>query len=166
MLYWVVRVLFSSQKTATKCVALQNFSKSQKMLYWMVRVLFPSQKTATKCVALQKYSKSQKMCWMHCYTEQQGKHVTTSQSELVFCQLAFLAEASKKCLAWKLDTFLGRYYVVFSNIVTSFNVFLLTSLHGLRCLLCFCKSPTWNNTKNVDPSKSIWNNLKGMSFLP
>ena len=75
-------------------MALQKISKSQKMLYWVVRVLFPSQKTATKCVALQKYSKSQKMYWMHCYTEQQGKLVT-SQSELVFCQLAFLAEASK-----------------------------------------------------------------------
>ena len=39
---------------------------------------------------------------MHCYTEQQGKHVTTSQSELVFCQLAFLAEASKNRLLFLL----------------------------------------------------------------
>ena len=80
-------------------MALQKFSKSQKMLYWVVKVLFSSQKTATKCVALQKYSKSQKMYRMHCYTQQQGKLVT-SQSELVFCQLAFLAEASKNSIKY------------------------------------------------------------------
>ena len=76
----------------------KNILSPRKCYTEWSRYYFPSQKTATKCVALQKYSKSQKMYWMHCYTEQQGKLVTTSQSqrsELVFCQLAFLAEASK-----------------------------------------------------------------------
>ena len=67
MLYLVVKVLFPTKKTATKCVAIQkfcksqksrNFSKSQKMLYSVVKVLFPTKKTATKCVAIQKISKS------------------------------------------------------------------------------------------------------------
>ena len=36
--YQVPEWWFPSQKTATKYVALQNFSKSQKMLYWVVKV--------------------------------------------------------------------------------------------------------------------------------
>ena len=82
-------------------MALQKFSKSQKMLYWVVKVLFSSQKTATKCVALQKFSKSQKQ-GTATTTQQQGKLVT-SQSELVFCQLAFLAEASKNLTYLKFE---------------------------------------------------------------
>ena len=73
------RCYFPHKRPPLKCVALQKFSKSQKMLYWVVKVLFSSQKTATKCVALQKYSKSQKMYRMHCYTEQQGKPITRSR---------------------------------------------------------------------------------------
>ena len=58
MLYLVVKVLFPTKKTATKCVAIQKNFKSQKMLFSVVKVLFPTKKTATKCVAIQKISKS------------------------------------------------------------------------------------------------------------
>ena len=67
MLFSVIKVLFPTKKTATKCVAIQkNFKsqkswkkfKTQKMLFSVVKVLFPTKKTAKKCVAIQKISKS------------------------------------------------------------------------------------------------------------
>ena len=87
------RCYFPHKRPPLKCVALQKFSKSQKMLYWVVKVLFSSQKTATKCVALQKFSKSQKQ-GTATTTQQQGKPITR-EATLLSCQLAFLAEASK-----------------------------------------------------------------------
>ena len=76
-------------------MALQKFSKSQKMLYWVVKVLFSSQKTATKCVALQKFSKSQKQ-GTATTTQQQGKLITSEQRSLA--NRLFLAEACKKSI--------------------------------------------------------------------
>ena len=49
----VLEALFSTQKTATKCVIDEKIFKSQKMLSGFVKVLealFPTQKTASKCV--------------------------------------------------------------------------------------------------------------------
>ena len=72
----VFKALFSTKETATKCVTLRNFSKSQKMLknfqsprkcyHEVFMALFPTKKTATKCVTLQKFSKSQKMFDQNC----------------------------------------------------------------------------------------------------
>ena len=65
-------------------MAIRKNFKSQKILCWVGKVLFPSPKTATKCVALQNFLSPRII------------HHHSSWATLLSCQLAFLAEASKK----------------------------------------------------------------------
>ena len=69
---YVVKVLFPTKKTATKCVAIRNFSKSQKMLskvFKVFKALFTTQKTATKCVIIaagQTYHHNKRLTGVYC----------------------------------------------------------------------------------------------------
>ena len=48
----VFKALFSTKKTATKCVIIRNFSKSQKMLSWSIQGIFCLHGTYSKIICV------------------------------------------------------------------------------------------------------------------